>query len=106
MALDYRQAAQEVLDAIGGPGNVVSAAHCATRRPVSLPPVKKTTSYFWRKRSAFSFLSPSATDTYSGGKASFRMVPMIFAVSAAEALGFTSAQFPAAMQSTSGTIVS
>lgn len=31
MALDYRQAAQEILDAIGGPGNVVSAAHCATR---------------------------------------------------------------------------
>ncbi len=31
MALDHRKAAQEVLDAIGGPGNVVSAAHCATR---------------------------------------------------------------------------
>ena len=31
MALDYRQAAQEILDAIGGAGNVVSAAHCATR---------------------------------------------------------------------------
>ena len=31
MALDYRQAAQSILDAIGGPGNVVSAAHCATR---------------------------------------------------------------------------
>lgn len=31
MALNYRQAAQEILDAIGGPGNVVSAAHCATR---------------------------------------------------------------------------
>ena len=31
IALDYRQAAQEILDAIGGPGNVVSAAHCATR---------------------------------------------------------------------------
>ena len=31
VALDYKQAAQEILDAIGGPGNVVSAAHCATR---------------------------------------------------------------------------
>ena len=31
MALDYREAAQEILDAIGGPDNVVSAAHCATR---------------------------------------------------------------------------
>ena len=31
MALDHKQAAQEILDAIGGAGNVVSAAHCATR---------------------------------------------------------------------------
>ena len=31
MALDYTQAAQEILDAIGGADNVVSAAHCATR---------------------------------------------------------------------------
>ena len=31
MALDYTKAAQEILDAIGGPENVVSAAHCATR---------------------------------------------------------------------------
>ena len=31
MALDYTKAAQEVLDAIGGADNVVSAAHCATR---------------------------------------------------------------------------
>ena len=31
MALDHRQAAQEILDAIGGAENVVSAAHCATR---------------------------------------------------------------------------
>ncbi len=31
MALDYTQAAQEILDAVGGSGNVVSAAHCATR---------------------------------------------------------------------------
>lgn len=28
---DYRKSAQEVLDNIGGAGNVVSAAHCATR---------------------------------------------------------------------------
>ena len=27
----YRQAAQEILDAVGGEGNVVRAAHCATR---------------------------------------------------------------------------
>ncbi len=29
--MDYRKAAQQVLDAIGGAGNIVSAAHCATR---------------------------------------------------------------------------
>ena len=29
--MDYKKAAQQVLDAIGGPGNIVSAAHCATR---------------------------------------------------------------------------
>lgn len=31
MALDHRKAAQDILDAIGGADNVVSAAHCATR---------------------------------------------------------------------------
>jgi PTS system sucrose-specific IIC component len=31
MALDAKQAAQEILEAVGGPGNIVSAAHCATR---------------------------------------------------------------------------
>lgn len=31
MALDHAQAAKEILEAIGGPSNVVSAAHCATR---------------------------------------------------------------------------
>ncbi len=31
MALDYRQAAQEILAAVGGADNIVSAAHCATR---------------------------------------------------------------------------
>ncbi len=31
MALDYKQAAQEVLAAVGGKENIVSAAHCATR---------------------------------------------------------------------------
>jgi PTS system sucrose-specific IIC component len=31
MALDYAEAAREVLEAIGGSGNIVSAAHCATR---------------------------------------------------------------------------
>ena len=31
MALDYSQAAKEILEAVGGPGNIVSAAHCATR---------------------------------------------------------------------------
>lgn len=29
--MDYRKSAQEVLDNVGGAGNVVSAAHCATR---------------------------------------------------------------------------
>ena len=29
--MDYRQSAKEILDAIGGSGNLVSAAHCATR---------------------------------------------------------------------------
>lgn len=31
MALDHRKAARDILDAIGGADNVVSAAHCATR---------------------------------------------------------------------------
>jgi len=31
MALDHKQAAREILEAVGGPGNIVSAAHCATR---------------------------------------------------------------------------
>lgn len=31
MALDAKEAARQILDAIGGPENVVSAAHCATR---------------------------------------------------------------------------
>lgn len=31
MALDYAEAAREVLEAVGGSGNIVSAAHCATR---------------------------------------------------------------------------
>lgn len=29
--MDYKKAAQQVLDAVGGSGNIVSAAHCATR---------------------------------------------------------------------------
>lgn len=29
--MDYKKAAQQVLDAVGGTGNIVSAAHCATR---------------------------------------------------------------------------
>lgn len=29
--MDYRKSAQGVLDHIGGPENIVSAAHCATR---------------------------------------------------------------------------
>ena len=29
--MDYRKSAQEVLDLVGGAGNIVSAAHCATR---------------------------------------------------------------------------
>ena len=31
MAAEHAQAAKEILAAVGGPGNVVSAAHCATR---------------------------------------------------------------------------
>ena len=31
MALDHKQAAKEILEAVGGPENIVSAAHCATR---------------------------------------------------------------------------
>ena len=31
MALDYHKCAQDILDHIGGNGNIVSAAHCATR---------------------------------------------------------------------------
>ena len=31
MALDYKEAARQALEAVGGADNVVSAAHCATR---------------------------------------------------------------------------
>lgn len=31
MALNYREAAEEILAAVGGKDNIVSAAHCATR---------------------------------------------------------------------------
>ncbi|MBP3886019.1 MAG: PTS transporter subunit EIIC [Olsenella sp.] len=31
MALDHKQAAKEILEAVGGKDNIVSAAHCATR---------------------------------------------------------------------------
>ena len=31
VTMDYRKTAQEILDKVGGSGNIVSAAHCATR---------------------------------------------------------------------------
>ena len=31
MALDHKKAAEEILAAVGGKENIVSAAHCATR---------------------------------------------------------------------------
>ena len=58
MALDYRQAAQEVLDAIGGPGNVVSAAHCATRLRLVLADDSK--------------VDQAAVDNATGAKGNFK----------------------------------
>ena len=29
--MDHKNVAQQVLDCVGGPANIVSAAHCATR---------------------------------------------------------------------------
>ena len=58
IALDYRQAAQEILDAIGGRGNVVSAAHCATRlRPVLADDAK---------------VDQAAVDNAAGAKGNFK----------------------------------
>ncbi len=58
MALDYRQAAQEILDAIGGPGNVVSAAHCATRLRLVLADDSK--------------VNQTAVDNATGAKGNFK----------------------------------
>ena len=58
MALDYRQAAQEILDAIGGPGNVVSAAHCATRLRLVLADDAK--------------VDQAAVDSATGAKGNFK----------------------------------
>ena len=58
MALDYRQAAQEILDAIGGPGNVVSAAHCATRLRLVLADDSK--------------VDQAAVDNATGAKGNFK----------------------------------
>ncbi len=58
MALDYRQAAQEILDAIGGPGNVVSAAHCATRLRLVLADDSK--------------VNQAAVDNATGAKGNFK----------------------------------
>ena len=58
MALDYKQAAQEILDAIGGPGNVVSAAHCATRLRLVLADDSK--------------VDQTAVDNATGAKGNFK----------------------------------
>lgn len=58
MALDYRQAAREILDAIGGPGNVVSAAHCATRLRLVLADDEK--------------VDQAAVDNAAGAKGNFK----------------------------------
>ena len=58
IALDYRQAAQEILDAIGGPGNVVSAAHCATRLRLALADDAK--------------VDQAAVDNAAGAKGNFK----------------------------------
>ena len=58
MALDYRRAAQEILDAIGGPGNVVSAAHCATRLRLVLADDAK--------------VDQAAVDSAAGAKGNFK----------------------------------
>ena len=58
VALDYKQAAQEILDAIGGPGNVVSAAHCATRLRLVLADDSK--------------VDQTAVDNATGAKGNFK----------------------------------
>ena len=58
IALDYRQAAQEILDAIGGAGNVVSAAHCATRLRLVLADDSK--------------VNQAAVDNATGAKGNFK----------------------------------
>lgn len=58
MALDYREAAQQILDAIGGPDNVVSAAHCATRLRLVLADDSK--------------VNQAAVDNAEGAKGNFK----------------------------------
>lgn len=47
--MDYKHAAQQVLDCIGGKDNILSAAHCATRlRLVIADNAKVNTSRSWK----------------------------------------------------------
>ena len=43
--MDYKKAAQQVLDNIGGASNIVSAAHCATRLRLVIADNSRAVSY-------------------------------------------------------------
>lgn len=58
MALDHAQAAKEILEAVGGPGNIVSAAHCATRLRLVIADDSK--------------VDKAAVDNAAGAKGSFQ----------------------------------
>lgn len=46
--MDYQKAAKDVLAAIGGKENVVSAAHSATRLRLVIATTRRSTNRLWR----------------------------------------------------------
>ncbi len=46
--MDYKKSASEILKAIGGGSNIVSAAHCATRLRLVIADNDKIKKAFWK----------------------------------------------------------
>ncbi len=46
--MDYPKIAQQVLDRVGGPANILSAAHCATRLRLVIADNTKTDKRRWK----------------------------------------------------------
>ena len=46
--MDYPKIAQQVLDRVGGPANILSAAHCATRLRLVIETTPRRTKRRWK----------------------------------------------------------